>query len=111
MTHTQELGQPTRIVVVDDHSLFREGLRLILEREPDLAFVGEAGALEAAATLIESTSPDLVLLDLRLAQTRGLDLLPRIVTTSAAPKVLIVTAFPDEPVIADAIRLGAKGVV
>jgi DNA-binding NarL/FixJ family response regulator len=111
MTNTQEEGRVTRIVVVDDHILFREGLRFILEREADLAFVGEAGTIEEAAALIERSSPDLVLLDLRLAQARGLDLLPRIVTAPAPPRVLIVTAFPEEPVIADAVRLGAKGVV
>ncbi|PWU20936.1 MAG: DNA-binding response regulator [Candidatus Rokuibacteriota bacterium] len=103
--------QAIRIAVVDDHTLFREGVRLILELEQDLSFVGEAASVEDALALIDSARPDLVLLDLRLAEARGLDLLPRLVTTSPAPKVLIVTAFPDEPVIADAIRLGAKGVV
>ena len=100
-----------RILVVDDHTLFREGVRLILDLETDLTFAGEAATVEEAVTLIETLRPDLVLLDLRLAQSRGLDLLPRLVTMSGAPRVLIVTAFADEPVIADAIRLGAKGVV
>ena len=100
-----------RIALVDDHTLFREGVRLILDLEEDLTCVGEAATIDEAVTLVESARPELVLLDLRLAEARGLDLLPRLVTTAFAPKVLIVTAFPDEPVIADAIRLGARGVV
>lgn len=103
--------KPLRVVIIDDHTLFREGARLILELEPDLELVGEAGTLPEALPLVESTRPDLVLLDLRLADARGVDLLPRLATISPAPKVLIVTAFPDDGVIADAIRLGAKGVV
>jgi DNA-binding NarL/FixJ family response regulator len=111
MTEPSALRGPIRIAIVDDHTLFREGVRLIVEIEPDLAVAGEAATLDEALGLIASTRPDLVLLDLRLAQARGLDLLPRLASSSYAPPVLIVTAFPDEPVIADAIRLGAKGVV
>jgi DNA-binding NarL/FixJ family response regulator len=103
--------RPLRVAVVDDHTLFREGVRLILQLEPDLAFAGEGGTVEEALALIHRVELDLLLLDLRLAEERGIDLLPRVVARPAAPRVLIVTAFPDEPVVADAIRLGAKGVV
>lgn len=66
----------------------------------------------ATRFLIQGTRPDLALLDLRLAQARGgIDLLSQLVTSSAAPRVLIVTAFPEEADIAEAVRLGAKGVV
>jgi DNA-binding NarL/FixJ family response regulator len=102
---------PIGIVVVDDHTLFREGVRLILEVEPGVTFLGEAATVEDAAALIQREHPDLVLLDLRLVQMHGLDLLPRLAAMTQAPKVLIVTAFADEPVVADALRLGAKGVV
>jgi DNA-binding NarL/FixJ family response regulator len=104
-------GKPIRVVVGDDHRLFREGVRLILDLEADLAFVGEAGTIEEARALIERTRPDLLLLDLRLAQARGIDLLPHLVTSAGTPRVLVVTAFPEEADIAEAIRLGAKGVV
>lgn len=111
MTTSESTSRAIRIVVVDDHALFREGVRLILELESEFCFVGEAGSVDEAVALLERVQTDLVLLDLRLADSRGLDLLPRLVTGSRAPRVLIVTAFPDEPVIADALRLGAKGVV
>lgn len=100
-----------RIVVVDDHTLFREGVRLILEPEADLTWVGEAATVDDALALVRTAHPDLVLLDLRLAQARGIDLLPRLMTSPAAPRVLVVTAFPEEADVAEAVRLGAKGVV
>src|SRR5262249_37195893 len=100
-----------RAVVVDDHAMFRESVRRVLDVEEDVTLVGEAGAGDEARDVIELSRPDLVLLDLRLAEASGLDLLPRLVTIPSAPKVLIVTAFPDASVIAEAFRLGANGVV
>jgi DNA-binding NarL/FixJ family response regulator len=103
--------RPTRIVIVDDHTLFREGVRRILEVEPDLVFVGQAGTAAEALDLLERVASDILLLDLRLVDSQGIDILPRLLAGPAAPRVLIVTAFPDEAVIAEAIRLGARGVV
>jgi DNA-binding NarL/FixJ family response regulator len=108
---TKSASKPIRIVIVDDHTLFREGVRLILEPEPDLAVVGEAATVGEALPLIHGKRPDLVLLDLRLAQARGIDLLSQLVASSGVPRVLIVTAFPEEADIAEAVRLGATGVV
>jgi DNA-binding NarL/FixJ family response regulator len=104
-------GKTIQVAVVDDHTLFREGMRLILELEADLRCVGEASTVDEARQLIATTRPDLLLLDLRLAHARGIDLLSSLATAAGAPKVLVVTAFPDEADIAEAIRLGAKGVV
>ena len=108
---TESASKLIQIVIVDDHTLFREGVRLILEPEPDLAVVGEAATVGEALPLIHGKRPDLVLLDLRLAQARGIDLLSQLVASSGAPRVLIVTAFPEEADIAEAVRLGATGVV
>jgi DNA-binding NarL/FixJ family response regulator len=104
-------AESVRIVVVDDHPLLREGVRRLLEHEPDLQCVGQAGKPDDALALIETARPDLVLLDLRLADAHGIDLLSRIAAMPWAPHVLIVTAFPDEAMIAEAIRLGARGFV
>jgi len=103
--------RPIRIAVVDDHALLREGVRRLLEDEPDFRWVGQAGTPGEALDLIERVQPDRVLLDMRLAESRGIDLLPQIVEMPGAPHVLIVTAFPDETLITDAMRLGARGVV
>jgi DNA-binding NarL/FixJ family response regulator len=73
--------------------------------------VGQAATPAEAVALIDHERPDLVLLDLRLAGCLGIDLLPRLLAMPWAPQVLIVTAFPDEAMITDAIRLGARGVV
>jgi DNA-binding NarL/FixJ family response regulator len=114
-SHTRDVAgtaaQQTRIVVVDDHTLFRQGLRLIIELEHDLACVGEASTVDEALALIAQTSPDLVLLDLRLAQASGIGVLSQLASTQRAPRVLVVTAFPEEADVAEAVRLGAKGVV
>jgi two-component system, NarL family, response regulator DevR len=103
--------KPTGVVIVDDHTLFREGVRLIIEHEPDLTVLGEASSVADATALIEQVQPDLVLLDLRLAHARGVDLLARLASSPSPARVLVVTAFPDESDIAEALRLGAKGVV
>jgi DNA-binding NarL/FixJ family response regulator len=102
---------PLRVAVVDDHPLFREGVRRIVQAEPDLSFAGEAGTAEEAVAMIEDVRPDVLLLDLRLAGARGLDVLAGLAGRSNAPRVVIVTAFPEEHVIAEAVRLGARGVV
>lgn len=100
-----------RVAIVDDHTLFREGVGLMLNLEPDVVLVGEASTVEEGLAVIARTSPDLVLLDLRLAQGRGVDVLSRLASAPVAPRVLVVTAFPEEGDIVEAIRLGAKGVV
>jgi DNA-binding NarL/FixJ family response regulator len=108
---SDKASRAVRVAVVDDHTLFREGMRLMLDLEVDLAFVGEASTVAEAVVLVASARPDLILLDLRLAQARGIDLLSRLAASPGAPRVLVVTAFPDESEIAEALRLGAKGVV
>lgn len=103
-------GRPLRVAVVDDHPLFREGVRRILETQADFDLVGQAGALEEAVAMVETARPDLLLLDLRLGAASGLDLLAGL-EAAGAPRVLLVTAFPDDEVIAEALRAGARGVV
>jgi DNA-binding NarL/FixJ family response regulator len=99
-----------RVAVVDDHPLFREGVQRILEGEGDVLLVGQAGAIDDALPMLESAAADVLLLDLRLGAAHGLDLLSRL-PAGGPPRVVIVTAFPDDQVIADAMRAGARGVV
>jgi DNA-binding NarL/FixJ family response regulator len=101
-----------RVVLVDDHSIFRQGLRVMLDREPCLQIVGEAGNPSAALSVIERTQPDVVLLDLKLSTTSesdGLALCAQISSRSPGSRVLVLTTFVEEWLVLEAIKQGAKG--
>jgi DNA-binding NarL/FixJ family response regulator len=99
------------ILLVDDHPLIRQAVRESLEQEPDLAVCGEAAdALETLA-LIPSLRPALVLLDLSLGESNGMDLIPQILALDPATRVLILSMH-DEALYAErAIHAGARGYV
>jgi DNA-binding NarL/FixJ family response regulator len=98
-----------RIVVVDDHPLFREGTAALLAREPDLEVVGVAADLDSArAILARDPRPDVVLLDVRLGDENGLAIIEELVALSA---VVVLTAYDYPQYVHSAIRLGAAGFV
>lgn len=101
---------PVRIVTVDDHPIFRDGLRRLLEAEPDMAVVGEAVDADEAITLARTLSPDIVLLDVAMPKTSGLEVLQALVQMPGA-RVIILTAAIDKADIIKALQLGARGVV
>ena len=101
-----------RIVIVDDHSIVRQGLRAMLDREPGLRVVGEAAAPGSAMAMVAQARPDVVLLDLRLSpgsHCDGLSLCSALTERFPASRVLVLTTFADEWLILDAIKHGAKG--
>ena len=98
-----------RIVIVDDHKVVREGLRAILEQEPDFEIVGEAGSGEQGSWLIARQKPDVALVDIRLDEVNGLDICRYAAGISPDTKVLILTAFMDSNLIHQALQAGAKG--
>ena len=99
----------TRVLVVDDHALVREGLRRVFDDVPDIEMAGEAGDTRAARTLIEETSPDIVVLDITLPDGSGFDLLPEIRTLSPATRVLILSMHNNPAYVDRAIAAGAHG--
>jgi DNA-binding NarL/FixJ family response regulator len=103
--------EPIRVLIVDDHALFREGLRLLLEKEPDIRVVGEAADGAQAVEQTEAHKPDVVLLDVLMPEVSGLDVLPRIRDKSPDTKVLIVTGFLEPNFIAAALSGGVRGYV
>src|SRR5262245_43884555 len=102
---------PIRIVVIDDHAIMREGLRLLIERRPGLVVVGEAANRAEALVLVTREQPDIILLDLSLRGENGLDFLPELFAAARATRVIVLTGLHDSELHQRAVRLGALGVV
>lgn len=98
-----------RILLVDDQSLIRQGLRALLELEPDLEVVGEAENGHSAISLVETLHPDVVLLDIRMPLMDGVAVTKEIGQRFSETKVLVLTTFDDDEYVAQALRYGAKG--
>lgn len=96
-----------RIVVVDDHPLFRDGLRLVIASDPHLRLVGQAGTAEAALELVERVVPDVVLCDINLPGMDGLTLARQLHRLYPQIRLIMVTLHMDEGRILDAVRAGA----
>jgi len=102
-------GPAIRVGIVDDQDLVRAGFRMILGAEPDLEVVGEAGDGSAAITLASSESIDVLLMDVRMPGTDGLEATRRITSRSATPRVLMLTTFDTDEYVYEALRSGASG--
>jgi DNA-binding NarL/FixJ family response regulator len=98
-----------RIVLVDDQTLVRQGIRSLLELAGDITIVGEASDGDEALTAIAREKPDVVLLDVRMPKKNGLDVLRELKTKDAVPPVILLTTFDDDEVLLAAVRAGAKG--
>lgn len=105
---------PIRILVVDDHTIVRQGLRSILELEPDFTVVGEAADAAAAITGTAQLQPDVVLLDLKLsdsAPAEGLDVCATLRDQQPAVRIVVLTTFLDQKLLVGALQRGASGYV
>jgi DNA-binding NarL/FixJ family response regulator len=100
-----------RVIIGDDHALIREGLRHVLAREPDMQIAGEAGDRETLVSLAESTSADVVLMDINMPGGSASDALQRIRSRRPAPQVLILSMLPEDQVALGFMRMGAAGFV
>jgi two-component system, NarL family, nitrate/nitrite response regulator NarL len=105
--------QPTRILIADDHPIFRDGLRRLLETEPDLKVIGEACDGAEAVKLAKQLKPDILLLDLAMPRHPGLEALREMSSASNqnAVRVILLTAGAEKAQIVEALQLGARGVV
>jgi DNA-binding NarL/FixJ family response regulator len=98
-----------RIVLVDDQTLVRQGIRSLLELAGDVSIVAEAADGDEALAIISRQKPDVVLLDLRMPKKGGVDVLRHLQTMPEPPPTIVLTTFDDDEALLDAVRAGAKG--
>ena len=100
----------TRVLIADDQTLVRRGFRMILETEPDLEVVGEAADGDEAVDAVEATAVDVVLMDVRMPGTDGIEATRRIVAAhDRPPHVIMLTTFDMDEYVYDALQAGASG--
>ncbi|PWH15500.1 MAG: DNA-binding response regulator [Anaerolineae bacterium] len=100
-----------RIVLVDDHEVVRLGLKALLERHPNFDVVGEAASAREAIELVASLQPSVVVMDIRLPGTSGIEACEEIVQRFPDTKVLMLTSYAEDEMLFSAIRAGASGYV
>ena len=98
-----------RVLIVDDHRIVMEGLRLLLEGQPDIRVVGEASSLDAALTLDIDADPDVILADLVLGAAHGAEVVTALRARFPAAAVLVLTMVDDAAVVRSVFSAGARG--
>ena len=101
--------KPSRIILADDHALVRAGIRELLQKIPGAEVVGEASSGREALEMIESLSPDLVLLDIGMKELNGLEVAARVTRDFSGVKTLILSMHANEEYVLRALRAGAGG--
>ncbi len=101
----------TRILVVDDHPLVREGLIAVLKGEPDFTIVGEAGSAEDGVALVRQLRPDVVIVDVRLPGMSGIEATPVMLGACPSLAVVVLTSAPNAGTVRNAFAAGARGLV
>jgi DNA-binding NarL/FixJ family response regulator len=98
-----------RVLIADDQALVRTGFRVILDAEPDLEVVGEAGDGRETVELVPQKRPDVVLMDIRMPNLDGIEATRRLTALPRAPRVLMLTTFDLDEYVYEALRAGASG--
>jgi two-component system response regulator DevR len=100
-----------RVLIVDDHEMVREGLMAMLQPEPDFEVVGQTGHGAEVAALVESSRPDVVLLDTRLPDISGVEVCRRLSRSHPDVAVVILTTYTDVELVQECLQAGARGYV
>lgn len=111
MPATRVLAQRIRVLLADDHAVFRQGLRHLLETERDFLVVGEAASGEEAVAMVSQLRPDILLLDLSMPGGSGLDALASLARSDVPVKTVVLTAAIEREQVVRALQLGARGVL
>lgn len=104
-------ASPTRILLVDDHAIFREGLKLLLEDQPDMCVVGEASTGSEAVNRLTGLSPDVVIMDIKMPRMGGIDATREMLQKDPSTRVIILSMYSNDKEVANAFRAGALGYV
>jgi len=104
-----KVPEPIRTLIVDDHALFRRGLEMVLDSEPDIELVGEAGDGTEAVSKAGDTLPDVVLMDIRMPRTTGIEACRALKEVAPSAKIVMLTISDEEEDLFEAIRAGASG--
>ena len=103
--------EPLRILIADDHPLFRHGIRELLNLASDIQVIGEATTGEEAIMQAEALQPDVILMDVKMPGVNGIEATRRILHNSPHIRILVVTMFEDDGTVFAAMRAGARGYV
>lgn len=106
---SENLNDRIRILIVDDHVVLRQGISLMLNEEDDFDVVGDAGDGKTALTLALELQPDVILLDIFLGTTNGLDIAKQMLRSCPETRIVLFSGFDDENLLLDAIRIGVHG--
>src|SRR5438128_1082562 len=101
--------EPVRVLIADDHTLYREGVRAMLRAAPDVEVVGEASTGDEVIAQAERLQPDIILMDIKMPGSNGVEATRRILSASPHIGVLVVTMFDDDDSVFSAMRAGARG--
>ena len=102
---------PCRVVVADDHAIFREGVKIILERNPEITIVGEAADGNAAVELVLEHRPDLVVMDIAMPELTGIEAAREIMARAQETRIIILSVHSRKTFIMEALKAGARGYV
>jgi len=100
-----------RILIADDHTLVRSGMRALLQTEADFEVVGEAATGEQVVTMAATLQPDVIVMDLRMPGISGIEATRRILQTNPAIRILVITLLEEDDTLFAALRAGARGYV
>ncbi len=103
------MNKPISIFLLDDHKLFRDGIRAVLSDEPNISITGEAGSSAELFRLLENTHPDILIADIELPGMSGIEIAARLHQTRPEIKVLVISMHQNEEYVMNACRAGAMG--
>ena len=107
----EQIDAPVTVVLADDHVIVRDGIRMVLESEPDIQVVAEAGTAEDGARYVLGHKPSILVLDLNMPGESSLDLIPSILESSPETRIIVLTMQSEPAFVRSALQAGASGYV